>query len=50
LPHWDYPMMRSADRFTPGPLAYHTDHIEPRPSATSTQPSGDLRRYFREAH
>ena len=42
--------MRSAERSTPGPLAYHTDHVEPRPSATSTQPSGDLRRYFREAH
>ena len=34
----------------PGPLAYYTDHIEPRRNATSTQPSSDLRRYFREAH
>lgn len=34
----------------PGPLAHHTDHIKPRRSATSTQPFGDPRRYFREAH
>ena len=42
--------MRSAERSTPGPRAYQTDHIEPRRSATSTQPSGNLGRYFREAH
>ena len=31
-------------------LSYHADHIEPRRTATRTQPPGSPRRYFREAH
>jgi len=31
-------------------LSYHADHIQPRRTATGTQPPGKPRRYFPEAH